>query len=214
MSIAVEMLNLNVRWREGVTRDRMPGTDGTAGICTLLVYFVSSLVLISWWKSWCNNMEAMATVNILTQQVQTIGTFFAKKGERLCFWELEISIISSCRSSRAALSFPPNAPSRDRDTSWFQEWDGRRLPFDLLALWISSRTSLSGPAGLGKGWKTFRPTSLTRCCGAIPCLSIVVSAKWTFVCQQVVCGGVPNVLFSWAATQVYFWRRQMGGGWV
>ena len=83
-------------------------------------------------------------------------------------------------------------------------WFASSLNFLLnISLWSS-----------WSGWKTFRPTILTTCCGAIPCLSIVVSAKWTFVCQQVVCGGVPNVLFSWAATQVYFWRSQMGGGWV
>ena len=144
------MLNLNVCKREG-------GNEGqdtrywwycwdlyAVGVFCI---FLSADIITR--KSWCNDIEAMAKVNILPQQVQTIGTFFSKKGERLCFWELEISIISSCRSSRAALSFPPNAPSRDRDTSWFQEWDGRRLPFDLLALWISSWTSLSVPAGLG-----------------------------------------------------------------
>ena len=166
-------------------------------------------------KSWCNDIEAMAKVNILPQQVQTIGTLFAKKrGEvvllRAGNFHYQLMPKFPCSSElspKCSVTWPRH--------SWFQESDGRRLPFDLLALWISSWTSLSGPAGLGKGWKIFRPTIiLTTCCGAIPCLSIVVSAKWTFVCQQVVCGGVPNVLFSWAVTQVYFWRSQMGGGWV
>ena len=109
------MLNLNVCKREG-------GNEGqdtrywwycwdlyAVGVFCI---FLSADIITR--KSWCNDIEAMAKVNILPQQVQTIGTFFCKKkGERLCFWELEISIISSCRSSRAALSFPPNARSRD-----------------------------------------------------------------------------------------------------
>ena len=207
------MLNLNVCKREG-------GNEGqdtrywwycwdlyAVGVFCI---FLSADIITR--KSWCNDIEAMAKVNILPQQVQTIGTLFAKKrGEvvllRAGNFHYQLMPKFPCSSElspKCSVTWPRHQliPRVRRPPASF--WFASSLNF-LLNISLSSSWS---------GWKTFRPTSLTTCCGAIPCLSIVVSAKWTFVCQQVVCGGVPNVLFSWAATQVYFWRSQMGGGWV
>ena len=138
----------------------------------VLLGFVRCWCILYLLKCWYHNkdIEAMAKVNILPQQVQTIGTFFCKKkrGEvvllRAGNFHYQLMPKFPCSSElspKCSVTWPRH--------SWFQESDGRRLPFDLLALWISSRTSLSGPPGLGKGWKIFRPTIiLTTCCGAIP----------------------------------------------
>ena len=82
------MLNLNVCKREG-------GNEGQDtrywwycwdlyAVGVFCIFFSADIMI---GKSWCNDIEAMAKLNILTQQVLTIGTFFCKKKGRGCAFE-------------------------------------------------------------------------------------------------------------------------------